>query len=129
MRIDHIAIWAHDLEAMKGFYCTWFQAQAGPKYVNESRGFESYFLTFPSGARLEIMRCGAGEGSGQSKGEVPSGFAHIAFSVGSKLMVDTLTERLREAGHTVMDGPRLTGDGYYESTILDPEGNRIEITG
>jgi lactoylglutathione lyase len=128
MRIEHIAIWTQDLNALKEFYCTWFQAEAGPKYTNEAKGFESYFLTFPSGARLEVMRSAARPEPSPEPAETSSGYAHIAFSVGSEFKVEVLTQQLREAGHTVMDGPRRTGDGYYESLILDPDGNRVEIT-
>jgi lactoylglutathione lyase len=60
--------------------------------------------------------------------ESARGYAHLAFSLGSKENVDELTARLNEAGYRVLSGPRTTGDGYYESVILDPEGNRIEIT-
>ena len=128
MRIEHVAIWTMDLAAMRDFYCTWFQAEAGPKYANEVKGFESYFLTFPSGARLEIMRSAdLAEQSTEISGTKP-GYAHIAFSVGSEFKVEILTQQLREAGHMVVDGPRRTGDGYYESLVLDPDGNKVEIT-
>ena len=56
------------------------------------------------------------------------GYAHFAMSLGSAELVDELTERLRDAGYTIAGEPRTTGDGYYESVILDPEGNRIELT-
>lgn len=128
MHIEHIAIWTQDLAALKDFYCTWFQAEAGPKYANELSGFESYFLTFPSGARLELMRADHGTAEEADRTEAAVGYAHIAFSTGSVLRVDALTEQLREAGHTILDGPRRTGDGYYESVVLDPDGNRVEIT-
>jgi len=128
MRIEHVAIWTQDLKSLKEFYCTWFQAEAGPKYANEVKGFESYFLTFPSGARMELMRTGleVDQTPGPTKSSV--GYAHIAFSTGSEIKVDSLTEQLREAGYTVLDEPRRTGDGYYESVVLDPDGNRVEIT-
>ena len=127
MRIEHIAIWTQDLQGIVDFYCRWFQAEAGPKYTNEAKGFESYFLTFPSGARLELMRSTTTPEPSREPTETPTGYAHIAFSVGSEFKVDILTQQLREAGHTVMDGPRRTGDGYYESVVLDPDGNKVEI--
>jgi len=128
MRIEHIAIWAQDLQAMVEFYCQWFQAETGPKYANEVKGFESYFLTFPSGTRLEVMRSAATPEPSPEHAETSSGYAHIAFSVGSEFKVDILTQQLREAGHIILDGPRRTGDSYYESVVLDPDGNRVEIT-
>ncbi|MCJ7499211.1 VOC family protein [bacterium] len=128
MRIEHVAIWTQDLQALKEFYCKWFQAEAGPKYANEVKGFESYFLTFPSGARLELMRTGLEVEQTPEPTKTPAGYAHIAFSTGSEIKVDSLTEQLREAGYTVFDEPRRTGDGYYESVVLDPDGNRVEIT-
>ena len=126
MYIEHVALWTADLEALKAFYETYFQATAGPKYVNPQRGFESYFLTFAGGARLELIRLPElrpGEGDGPQ-----SGYAHIAFAGGSAEAVDTLTARLQSDGYQVVDGPRHTGDGYYESVVLDPAGNRVEIT-
>ena len=57
-----------------------------------------------------------------------SGFIHIAFSLGNREDVDSLTERLKNDGYIVASGPRITGDGYYESCILDAEGNQIELT-
>jgi len=128
MRIEHIAVWTQNLQAMVEFYCHWFQAEAGPKYANDLKGFESYFLTFPSGARLEVMRSAVPPEPSPAQAETSSGYSHIAFSVGSEIKVDFLTEQLREAGYTVFDEPRRTGDGYYESVVLDPDGNRVEIT-
>ena len=125
MRIEHIAAWVRDLEGMKAFYEKFFGACPGMKYVNSSKGFSSYFLSFESGARLELMH----SDSVPSNSSTPqTGYAHFAFSVGSKEKVDGITAQLRSAGFTVESGPRTTGDGYYESCILDPEGNRVEIT-
>ena len=127
MRIEHIAIWTTQLEELREFYATYFSAQAAaPKYVNPKRQFESYFLTFPDGGtRLELMRMP----DLHQQGGVPAiGYAHIAISVGSKQAVDDITAALRLAGVPVLDGPRTTGDGYYETLVLDPDGNRVEIT-
>ena len=127
MRIEHIAIWTSDLERMRDFYQTYFNMKSGDKYENVKKGFSSYFLSFESGARIEIMeRKDIVEGSGE-KGFV-NGLTHIAISVGDKEAVDKLTERLRLDGFEIFGEPRTTGDGYYESVILDPEGNHIEIT-
>jgi lactoylglutathione lyase len=129
MRIEHIAIWTNKLEELKEFYVTYFQATASERYVNPAKQFESYFLTFPSGAvRLELMRRPAlSESLSDTKAQA-RGYTHLAFSVGSKKQVDALTARLQEDGFLLVDGPRHTGDGYYESCVLDPDGNRVEIT-
>ena len=127
MHIEHIAIWTHDLDGMRDFYETWFNADVGRHYTNLAKDFESYFLTFSSGARLEIMKFTELEGNLDGHKLYP-GYAHIAFSVGSEEEVDSLTERMRHAGLTIVDGPRRTGDGYYESLVLDPDGNKVEIT-
>jgi len=128
MHIEHIAIWTRDLEHLKIFYETYFQASAGGKYVNRDKQFESYFLTFSSGARLELMHMPFIPDSLDDVGAQFMGYIHLAMSVGSKEQVDALTARLRQDGYPVIDGPRHTGDGYYESCVLDPDGNRVEIT-
>ena len=124
MKIEHIALWVADLEGMRQFYETHFEAKSNNRYENAVKGFSSYFLTFSSGARLELMqRTDITERTSNALG-----YAHFAFSLGSKQAVDDWTARLRDAGVTHLDGPRTTGDGYYESTVADPEGNVIELT-
>ncbi|MFD1066511.1 VOC family protein [Oceanobacillus locisalsi] len=125
MKIEHVAIWVKDLEKMKAFYETYFQAVAGEKYCNEKKGFESYFLTFDTSARLEIMRK---SGMDQTDSNERLGWAHIAISLDSKEIVDQMTTRLNKDGYLLVNGPRVTGDGYYESVFEDPEGNLIELT-
>lgn len=124
MNIEHVAIWVKDLEKSKLFYETYFNAQSGELYHNKKKDFQSYFLSFKSGSRLELMNKPNLEESTQEL----FGYAHIAFSVGSKEEVDRLTDRLVSDGYQLNNGPRTTGDGYYESDIEDPEGNLIEIT-
>ena len=126
MRIEHIAIWVIDLETMRTFYETYFNAIAGEKYHNSTKEFTSYFLSFTDGARLELMH--KPSITATTDNEVNPGFIHFAMSVGSKKQVNVLTEKLREDGFTIAGEPRTTGDGYYESVVLDPEGNQIEIT-
>lgn len=125
MRIEHVALWTRDLEGMRAFYVRWFGAQAGEKYISERRPFESYFLRFEDGARLELMML---PDLGDRSGDEMVGWAHIAIAVGSRERVDAITEELRAAGVRVIGEPRQTGDGYYESIVLDPDGNQIEIT-
>ena len=126
MRIEHTAIYVNALEAEKKFFTRYFGASAGEMYHNKNTGFSSYFLSFDGGARLELMT--APRLQDMDKLPLRTGFAHLAFSVGSCKEVDALTERLRADGYAVVSGPRVTGDGYYESCVLDAEGNRIEIT-
>lgn len=125
MRIDHVALWVKDLEKMVFFYTKHFGATAGKLYTNEEKGFQSYFLTFESGGRLELM---SRTDIVEKHEDALLGWAHIAISVGSKETVDTLTDELCRKGYCHVDGPRMTGDGYYESVVLDPEGNHIELT-
>ncbi|MBO0951590.1 VOC family protein [Fibrella forsythiae] len=129
MRIEHLALWVRDLEAMRTFYETYFQATANEKYTNHSKGFSSYFLSFPEGGpRLELMQM---PGIPDTMNDVLAqftGLVHFAVSVGGEAAVDALTERFRTDGFPVVGEPRHTGDGYYESVIFDPEQNRVEIT-
>ena len=126
MKIEHAALYVNDLEAARDFFVTYLGGKANSGYHNPKTDFRSYFISFDGGARLELMTK-----PGMTDPEKPlnrTGYAHIAFSTGSREAVDELTEKLRSAGYEVVSGPRTTGDGYYESCIVAVEGNQIEIT-
>lgn len=127
MRIDHIALYVHELEASKQFFMRFFGAEAAPAYHNPRTGLRTYFLSFGDGCRLELMNRPE-LSAALSREPLQAGYTHLSFSVGSKERVDVLTHELRQCGYEVLDGPRTTGDGYYESCVLGPEGNQIEIT-
>ncbi len=128
MKIDHIAIWCDDIEAMRTFYTTYFDCTAGDKYFNPTKVYTSYFLTFSDGgARIELMHRPDITAVPEHRG-FAKGVAHICFELGSEQRVRELTERLREDGYTIASECRKTGDGYFESGILDPEGNYVEIS-
>lgn len=125
MKIEHIGLWVKDLEKMKDFYEKYFDGSAGELYHNTTTDFMSYFLTFPHGeTRLELM----------NKPELEEievegfGYAHLAYQITSEQAVDDLHARLVNDGYKHVNGPRTTGDGYYEAVIADPEGNFVEIT-
>ena len=126
MKIEHVAMYVNDLEAVRDFFVKYFDAVSNEGYHNVRTGFRSYFLNFYDGARLEIMN--RPDMSDDDKALARTGYIHLAFSVGSQENVDALTKRLKADGYVVVSGPRTTGDGYYESCILGPEGNQIEIT-
>ena len=127
MKIEHLAIWTKDIEKMKTFYLEFFEVSANEKYFNPTKNFSSYFLSFPSGTRLELMH--RPEISKQLEGlEQNLGLAHFAIALGSKQKVNDLTHTVRMKGYSILGEPRTTGDGYYESVITDPEGNQIELT-
>lgn len=124
-QIEHVALYTRYLERMRTLYEEHFGAEAGELYHNPRKGFRSYFLRFGGGARLELMELPE---LGEAAVQPAVGYAHIAFSLGSEAAVDAKTAILKAAGYTCLDGPRRTGDGYYESVMTDPDGNRIELT-
>jgi lactoylglutathione lyase len=126
--IEHVALWTTDMERSIRFYAMYFGADAGREYVNPSKGFRSVFLSFEGGARIEVMQTSKLSPVVLEPGAQRMGLTHMAISVGSVEQVDEVTRRLKEDGFTILDGPRRTGDGYYESVALDPDGNRVEIT-
>ncbi|MDR2238675.1 MAG: VOC family protein [Chryseobacterium sp.] len=128
MKIEHIAIWVKDLEQSRMFYQKYFGAVSNEKYHNPVKNFESYFLSFDNGCRLELMTKPDIQNNENSYEIQKYGIIHLAFSTGSRENVDELTEALRNDGYRIVGEPRTTGDGYYESVILDPENNIIEIT-
>ena len=126
MKIEHIALYVNDLEGARDFFARYFGGQPGGLYHNKTTGFRSYFLTFAEGARLELMtRPGL---AAPEKQPLQTGYIHLAFSAGSRETVDALTARLAADGWPAVSGPRVTGDGYYESCVAGFEGNLIEIT-
>ena len=126
MRIEHVALYVNDLEASRDFFVTYLGGHSNDGYHNKKTDFRSFFISFDSGARLEIMS--KPEMADTEKQLNRTGYVHVAFSVGSKERVDELTARLKADGFSVVSGPRTTGDGYYESCIVGIEGNQIEIT-
>ena len=126
MKIEHIAMYVNDLEAARDFFIKYLGGSSNDGYHNEKTGFRSYFISFEDGARLELMNK---PGLSDPKKEPNrTGYAHVAFSLGSKEAVDSLTSRLKNDGYEVLSGPRTTGDGYYESCIIAIEDNLVEIT-
>lgn len=126
MKIEHIALYVNDLEKARDFFVNYFDAASNEGYHNQKTDFRSFFLSFSDGSRLELMTRPELTDSGDLLNRF--GYAHIAFSAGSKEAVDALTAKLNADGYPVLSGPRTTGDGYYESCILGFEGNVIEIT-
>jgi lactoylglutathione lyase len=127
MKIEHLAIWVEDIELLCQFYVKYFNVNCGEKYENMKRNFTSCFLFFGDDkTRLELMHIPNMENP--INRENLKGLAHFAISVEGKDVVNALTEKLREDGYTIASEPRTTGDGYYESAVLDPEGNYVEIT-
>lgn len=124
MQLTHIAIWTNELERSREFYVTYFGGKSNEKYVNPKKGFASYFITFEGGASLEIMQ--RVDVTEEREG-LFIGLAHFAFSVGSKENVNNMIELFRKNGYTVLGEPRTTGDGFYEGSVADPDGNIVEI--
>ena len=127
MRIDHAALFCRDLEQMRQFFIDYFDARSNEQYHNSRTGLRTYILSFTEGStRLELMQRPNVQDADPSQPAI--GYVHLSFAVGSRKGVDLLTRRLAADGYTVTSGPRTTGDGYYESSILGPEGIQIELT-
>lgn len=121
-------MWTNQLETMRDFYCDYFDGIASDKYQNEIKEFESYFIAFEEGARIELMMMPNIVELEANNLVSCMGLTHFSVSVGNVIAVKLLTEKLRKDGFTIASEPRTTGDGYFESVILDPDGNCVEIT-
>ena len=127
MRIDHAALFCRNLEQMRQFFIDYFDARSNEQYHNPRTGLRTYILSFTEGStRLELMSRPDVQDADPSQPAI--GYVHLSFAVGSRKGVDLLTRRLAADGYTVTSGPRTTGDGYYESCILGPEGIQIELS-
>lgn len=126
MYIHHFAVWVKDLEVMKDFYLKYFNCTSNEKYTNPQKGFSSYFISFENGSKIELMH--RPQIHEMSYHEM-LGLAHFAINVRSKNAVNQLTAQLENDGFRIEGYPRTTGDGYYESVFLDPEGNKVELVG
>lgn len=128
MRLEHVAIWVKDLDNMKKYYMDFFDAKSNELYNNTNTGFNSYFLTFKSGARLELMtRNDIPDNLNDTIDKQHKGIIHLAFSVDTMAEVDNKAKELESKGYRILRGPRRSGDGYYEFETLDPENNRLEV--
>ncbi len=129
MNIDHIAIWTADLERLKNFYVKYFDGRANRKYINPVKQFESYFISFESGARLELMqKPQMPPNINDTIGTQHLGIIHISFGMNNMEEVSLKCKELERAGFKILQGPRKTGDGYFEFETLDPDNNRIEVS-
>ena len=129
MILEHVAMWTADLERLKAYYENYFDAKAGEKYTNPATGFQSYFLSFASGARLEIMsKAGIPANKNDTVDAQYLGLTHLAFGVADMKDVEEKAAQLQRDGYKILRGPRKTGDGYYEFETLDPDNNRLEVT-
>ena len=129
MTLEHAAIWTDNLEALKDFYVRYLDGQSNKKHVNEKKQYESYFISFGSGARLELMtRPNISDNQNDTILLQHKGIIHLAFEAVTRQEVDEKAKLFSANGFQILDGPRTTGDGYYEFVTLDPDHNRIEIT-
>lgn len=129
MTLEHVAIWTNQLETLKEYYVKYFQGKSNDKYTNNSKDYNSYFLSFASGARLELMSMPvipANQNDTIQKQHL--GIIHLAFGVDTLQEVEEKARQLQADGFPILSGPRKPGDGYYEFETLDPDNNRVEVT-
>ena len=127
MKIAHLTIWSSDIDKLADFYTRFFDGRKGQRYHNPKKSFSSYFISFEGGCRLEIMHRANIPESTTNPMNQAIGITHFIFDLETEAAVNQKTEELRLVGYQVVDGPRKTGDGYYESVALDPEDNRLEL--
>jgi lactoylglutathione lyase len=128
MVIDHVAIWTPQLEKLKDYYVRYFNGKSNEKYLNKERHFESYFISFDSGTRLELMQMpGIPHNLNDTVGKQHMGIIHLSFGVENMEKVDDKFRELINDGYKILRGPRKTGDGYWEFETLDPDNNRVEV--
>jgi lactoylglutathione lyase len=129
MYIEHIGIWTSYLERLKAYYEVYFNGKSGMLYENKVKQFRSYFISFETGARLELMtKNDLDEELSLQNQNIIIGISHLAFGLASVDEVSIKASQLKNAGFLILDRPRVTGDGYFEFVTCDPDGNRIEVS-
>jgi lactoylglutathione lyase len=128
MQLEHFAIWTSQLDVLKDFYEKYFGGRAGAKYVDSTGRFSSYFITFPTGAKLEIMQLPEVQPRQHDQRYPVSGYTHMAFRVNTPDEVKILTQLLCQDGFKLEKPLQWTADGFYESAVFDPDQNIVEIT-
>ena len=124
MNLHHIASWTFRLEELKDFYVRFLGGTSNEKYINPKKGFESYFISFGEGPSLELMSRTDVQNTPIDENRL--GLTQLAFTFPSREEVLRFTEQMRSEGYIIAGAPRTSGDGYFESVVLDPDGNRIE---
>ncbi len=128
MIIDHVAIWTDQLEILKDYYMKYFNGTSNKKYINPESKFESYFISFESGSRLELMKKpGIPSNLNDTIDKQHKGLIHLSFAVKNMNLVNEKCKVLSDNGFKILRGPRKTGDGYWEFETLDPDNNRLEV--
>ncbi|WP_345829657.1 VOC family protein [Pantoea sp. BRR-3P] len=125
MKIAHVALWTNNLTAQQHFWQDFFGGTSNELYISKNRpGFRSHFIRLHEGATIELMALEAlAQGA---NGTELTGWAHIAINVGARQDVDAMVKRASEQ-KILVSPARITGDGFYEALIRDPDGNLIEI--
>jgi lactoylglutathione lyase len=129
MTIDHVAIWTTQIEKLKDFYVKYFNGTVNRKYRNNENNFESYFVSFGPGSRIELMqKPGIPENLNDPVEKQHLGIIHLSFGAENMAEVNRKSADLSRDGYIILRGPRKTGDGYWEFETLDPDNNRIEVS-
>src|SRR4029078_13400364 len=103
MTLEHVAIWTGKLEELKDYYVKYFGGMPNEKYSNEQNKFESYFLIFESGARLEIMtKPGIPDNTNDRVNAKHKGIIHLAFGVNTMSEVHEKAAQLRSDGFRIL---------------------------
>ena len=125
MRIATISMNVTDLNKVKDFYAKYFGAKVDDKYENFRTGYTYCFLSFDNGARLLLV-----SGSNivdRKREDNVAGFSRISIAVDGADKVQELATQIARDGFQIVSGFRMNGYGEYESRVLDPEGNEVEI--
>lgn len=122
MKLHHVAFWTNNLDALETFYVKYFNGKVLFRHSKDD--FKCVFIEVFDSIKIELM----------TRANLPSqdldervGYSHLSIELDSKEKVNELTDFFSQEKVKIEKNKEQYDDGFYESSIRDPDGNIIEL--
>ena len=128
LKVDCITLQTLYPDKMKDFYVKYFGAEANRNTMATDCPDPMYTLSFQGGFKIKLAPAGQSQsGFAARTSPCPHNPVCLAFRLGSRKRVNTLTSQLILEGHEIISEPQLSAPAHYSSCIFDPEGNIVAL--